>query len=160
MRPCRIGTSSGIRLCAWVSIRSIGSLLSAGGSQHPWLDRGTFERARLPRRTCSSAERRSTWRRPSRPCTDCGGEALPSARSGANDPVLVLALVLILFGSSACTEFQQAARAIDGSDRTDSVAPLPRQRLRVCSISGYRRLLLPRIQRRMDRELPCSGSSL
>src|SRR5439155_2830039 len=54
MRPYRIGTSSGTRVCACSSRSSTGSRRSRGGSHSPWVERDTSPRAVFPRaaRSC------------------------------------------------------------------------------------------------------------
>ena len=57
IRPHRIGTSSGTRVFACSSRRTMGSGRSEGGSNTAWLSRGTrWARAALPRAT-------HVWRR-------------------------------------------------------------------------------------------------
>ena len=64
MRPCRIGTSSGMRVAACSSRIAIGSGRVADGCQSAWARRGVAFRTALPRSARSVAETYS--------CTESG----------------------------------------------------------------------------------------
>ena len=85
IRPCRMGTSSGTRVFAWLSSRVTGSGRSGSVGSPAWEERGTVARACRPRAALSSGASRAASVRTMGTLLDLIG-ALPAIEASLGRP--------------------------------------------------------------------------